>query len=473
LTAPFLDDFGSDGGKRQKRRTRMRIPICFLITTFTLISGLQGQSPLPKIDAKEVAATLKYLSSDALAGRNTPSPGLEEAAEHIRQRFEKAGLKGGAADQTFFHQYSKNGKRVALGDCKLTIHANNQETVAVPGKDFRLYKAPRAGYAPGKMIEPARMKLADAARKGLWSGRRVAKVLLVEAPEDSSLWTSCAKDSLSLGRSRGGDESAPIILVRPGLLPAGKIKVQVSTPVSQDSPIVLRNVIGLLPGTSKKDEFVLVSAHYDHIGVGIPKGKGKDAINNGADDDASGTTAVVELAELFAGLNPQMRPARSILFVCFSGEEKGLLGSKAMADSPPVDLKQIVANINIEMIGRPAKGKRNCAWVTGASRSNFDEIAEVGFKRAGIKMIEFRMAEQLYYQSDNFSFAKKKVIAHSISAGSLHKDYHQPTDEFEKIDLKHMTAIINGLAEVTREFAQRAERPVATESKSSNRRRRK
>ncbi len=433
-----------------------------MILLLFVSANLRGQERLPRILVKEVAETLSFLSSDALAGRDTPSPGLNEAAAYIRKRFEEAGLKPAAKNGTFFDHYQRNGQRISSSGSRLTFVVAGKITKAQFGRDFRIYRAPQSGYVDKKMIQPARMKLADAARKGLWAGRFIPKPLLIETPLDSGLWESCAGDLLKLKPSPSKRASAPILLVRPGLLPAGKCLVLVNTPPAAKSPIKLKNVVGLLPGTDKRGEYILVSAHYDHLGIGIPRGRTSDTIYNGADDDASGTTAVIELSELFASLGVQQRPRRSILFVCFSGEEKGLLGSKAMAAAPPVPLASIVANINIEMIGRPAKGKRKCAWITGESRSDFSDIAGPALRRAGIKLVKFSMAEQLYYQSDNYSFATRGVVAHSISAGSIHKDYHRPTDEFKNIDLKHMTAIVNGLAEVVGEFARRQERPRMT-----------
>ncbi len=445
----------------------MQIRTCLSCTVLLLIvvGPAWSQSDLPRIELKEVAATLKFLSSDALAGRDTPSPGLEEAAKYLERRFRAAGLKPGAKNGSFFSYYERKGRRIPLSSSRLTLAASGKTIEAIPGDDFRIYRSSGSGFETTKMVAPAYMKLEDAARKGLWARKKITKVLLVETPVDSGLWASCSGDSLSLRPRSQWEGSAPILLVRPGLLPKGKLRVSVAIPPAEQAWVRLKNVVALLPGGAKAQEYVLVSAHYDHIGVGIPRGSKTDTINNGADDDASGTTAVVELAEMFASLKKESRPARSILFVCFSGEEKELLGSKAMASSPPVPLDRIVANVNIEMIGRPAKGKRKCAWVTGASRSNFSEIAAQAFARAGVKLVRFPMAEQLYYQSDNFSFAKHGVIAHSISAGSLHADYHRPTDEFKKIDIKHMTVIVNGLGAVVYEFANRADRPEPRDKK--------
>jgi len=203
------------------------------------------------------------------------------------------------------------------------------------------------------------------------------------------------------------------------------------------------NVAGILRGSDPKlaAEALLITAHLDHIGV---RRRGKDRINNGADDDASGVTGVLALADAFAAL--KVRPKRSVIFMTFWGEERGLLGSKDFAAHPAWPLAKIVANVNLEMIGRPEQGARFKTWMTGWTKSDLGELVARGAKRVGVEVFRHRrFSPMLYGASDNASFVHKGVIAHSFSAGSLHKDYHQPSDEWEKLDLEHMTKVIQGL----------------------------
>jgi len=115
------------------------------------------------------------------------------------------------------------------------------------------------------------------------------------------------------------------------------------------------------------------------------------------------------------------------------------------------------------MIGRPLPGREKQAWITGPGYSDFAAIAGPALQRAGIELVDFEMQDPLFAQSDNWSLAMQDVVAHSISAGSLHKDYHQPSDEVQKLDLDHMTAVTRGLLEVVREFADREQRPAYNE----------
>jgi hypothetical protein len=281
--------------------------------------------------------------------------------------------------------------------------------------------------------------------------------LVLVVPESHPAWAQAAGTRTVLGGGRAA--SKPVLLVLDTALPQGEgdptWTASWSVPAPTKADITQRNVVALLPGTSRKDQYVVVSAHYDHIGVGTAVDG--DAIYNGADDNATGTTAVVLLAEALAKGPPL---ARSVLFVCFSAEERGLRGSAAFCERPPVPIESIVANLNLEMLGRPEPGNEGKAWVTGAGLSDFAAIVAGALQRRGVELIEFPMADHLFSASDNWSFVQRGVVAHSISAGSLHQDYHRPTDEVGKLDIAHMTRVIRALAEAVRELADRDAPPA-------------
>jgi len=432
----------------------------------------------PAITVERVREAVTWLASDEREGRDSPSRGLEAAGAWLAERFKAAGLEQ-AVPGSWFHDYTLPGFRLDSHNLALTVKVTlkgegqkpDQTTVCElkPGEDVRLL---RAGGVPNGVDQPATVAYAGDPRTDrlLMAGAGRRAIILEVAPDDYA-WTSAVGERESLSQRLLGD--MPVFLVRKGLLPAvppvvdGEGKPNpgndtrssftatwtVPAPAKADLP--LRNVVAVLRGASKPDEYVMVSAHYDHLGIGRPVNG--DNIYNGADDDASGTTAVVLIAEAMA---KQPRPARSVLFVCFSAEEKGLRGSLAFAAHPPVPLDSVVADVNIEMIGRPLPGKEKQAWITGPGYSDFAAIAGPALQRAGIELVDFHMQDPLFAQSDNWSLAKKGVVAHSISAGSLHKDYHQPSDEVSKLDLEHMTAVIRGLSEVVREFADREQRPA-------------
>jgi hypothetical protein len=209
------------------------------------------------------------------------------------------------------------------------------------------------------------------------------------------------------------------------------------------------NVVGVIEGSDSalKSEVVLVDAHFDHIGVGRPVNG--DSIYNGADDDASGVTAVLEIARQLSSGPP---PRRTILFAATTGEEVGLFGTRWFIDHPPLPLSQFVANLEIEMIGRPDSlaGGPGRAWLTGYERSNMgDALAQ-----AGLPIVPDRRPDQHFFErSDNIAFARRGIVAHTLSSYNLHADYHQPSDDVKGVDLEHVAAVINAAAQAARLLA--------------------
>ena len=203
------------------------------------------------------------------------------------------------------------------------------------------------------------------------------------------------------------------------------------------------NVLGFLEGTDKKDEVLVVSAHYDHIGIS-PDGQ----INNGANDDGSGTVSVLEIAQAFAQAKAAGKgPRRSILFLTVSGEEKGLLGSEYYADMNPVlPLDKTVGDLNIDMVGRVDnlhQGKSdNYIYVIGSDKlsSDLHKISEAANQTHTKMELDYKYndpqdPERIYYRSDHYNFAKHNIPIIFYFNG-LHDDYHKPTDDVEKIDFK-------------------------------------
>jgi hypothetical protein len=214
------------------------------------------------------------------------------------------------------------------------------------------------------------------------------------------------------------------------------------------------NVVGILRGsdpTAAKD-VILLTAHLDHLGIG--PAKNGDRIYNGADDDASGTTAVIELARVFAA---SARPARTLIFVLFGSEELGGYGNRYFLDHPPVPLERIVANLEFEMIGRrdPAL-PRDGLWLTGFERSDLGpELA-----RHGAALVADPHPEQNFFKrSDNYSLARRGIVAQTVSSFGLHADYHQPSDEISRIDFPHMTGAIGSMVEPIEWLAQTTWKP--------------
>ncbi len=202
-----------------------------------------------------------------------------------------------------------------------------------------------------------------------------------------------------------------------------------------------RNVIGVLTGSDvkMKEEVVMLSAHLDHLGIGKPVNG--DEIYNGADDDASGCVAVLQLGRALA----QGHPKRTVLLVFFGSEETGGQGDQYFLKHPPLPLEHIVVNLEFEMIGRPDGAVRpGELWLTGYDRSNLGpELAKHGARLVA----DPHPSEQFFQRSDNFALARKGIIAQTVSSYGLHNDYHQPSDDVAHIDFKHMEQAIDSLIE--------------------------
>ena len=209
------------------------------------------------------------------------------------------------------------------------------------------------------------------------------------------------------------------------------------------------NVVGLIPGSDPtvSDEYVVIGAHYDHVGVGTPV-EG-DSIYNGADDDGTGTVAVLEIAR---SLVEGPAPRRSVVVLLSTAEEQGLLGTWWYIRNPLVPLEQTVADFQIEMIGRPDSlaGGPGRGWLTGYERTTMGaQLAEAGSPIVPDPRPEMRF----FFRSDNLPFAVQGIPAHTLSSYNMHEDYHQPSDEVEHVDFAHMAALIDAAVEAVRFLA--------------------
>jgi len=221
----------------------------------------------------------------------------------------------------------------------------------------------------------------------------------------------------------------------------------------------LFNVIGVLEGKSKKDEYVLVSAHYDHLGI-KDNGTG-DVIFNGADDDASGVTAVLALAEYFKNKNDN---ERTVIFAAFTAEEMGLLGSTYFGKQ--IDPDKYMAGINIEMIGKESKFGPKTAWLTGFERSNFGTIIQKNLQNTGYTLHPDPYKKyKLFYRSDNAAMAKLGIPAHTFSTGPIDTDqhYHKVSDEAGTLSVTTITETIKAIARGTESIISGKDTPTRIE----------
>ena len=308
------------------------------------------------------------------------------------------------------------------------------------------------------------------------SGRAAVGGTITES-EVRRLLGALSDDSLEgrMTASPGSARAAAIIAAemrRLGLEPAGdsgyfqRVPIGLVTTGSNRRPVLFEsfgaldslppgqrvtavNVVGVLRGADPavRDSAVLIDAHYDHLGIGRPV-RG-DSIYNGADDDASGVVAVLEIAR---ALTAGPRPRRTVIFAATTGEEVGLLGTRWYLQHPVVPVTQMSANLEIEMIGRPDSlaGGPGRAWLTGFERSTMGEM----FARAGLPIgPDKRPDQQFFERSDNIAFARLGVPAHTLSSYNMHTDYHEPSDDLAHVDIPHMTAVIRAGAAAARLLA--------------------
>lgn len=209
------------------------------------------------------------------------------------------------------------------------------------------------------------------------------------------------------------------------------------------------NVLGVIRGSDPalRDEVVVVDAHYDHLGIG--RAVAGDSIYNGADDDASGVVTTLLVARAIAA---GAAPKRTILFAAMTGEEVGLLGTRWYLEHPALPLERTVANLEVEMIGRPDSlaGGVGKAWLTGYERSTMGDA----LKAEGVPIVpDPRPAEDFFERSDNIAFAWRGIVAHTLSSYNLHADYHRPSDDAAHVDYAHMAKVIEAAVRAVRILA--------------------
>ncbi|HET9423763.1 MAG TPA: M20/M25/M40 family metallo-hydrolase [Gemmatimonadaceae bacterium] len=283
------------------------------------------------------------------------------------------------------------------------------------------------------------------------SARRLLSVIAADSMEGRAIWRPgseraaryIAEQMRIIGLVPAGD-SGYFQKIPGALMPNGRVmrlpRLSDLDTVPADRRRLAVNVVGVLPGSipaGRADSVILVGAHYDHVGVG-PAVNG-DSIYNGADDDGSGTVAVLEIARI---MKKWPAPRRTVVFMAFTGEEAGAVGTGWYVANPVRPLSSMAADFQIEMIGRPdtlgmGPGR---AWLTGYERSTMGET----FQRHGLGIVpDPRPSQSFFTRSDNYAFALQGIPAHTISSFNLHTDYHRPSDEVSKVDFDHMAQMIN------------------------------
>ena len=221
---------------------------------------------------------------------------------------------------------------------------------------------------------------------------------------------------------------------------------------TQTPGIMIANIVGYLEGHDPelKDEYIIYGAHHDHLGIRGEGGEGIDNIWNGAEDNGTGTVAVMMLAKYFAAKNDNKR---SIIFMTFAAEEAGMIGSNRMVTDLPVPKEKVAALINFEMIGKPSKEGVPSAFLTGWDRSDLGPIMQESLGEDEFKLVEGpEIAKNFFNASDNAPFARAGIVAHTVGGilSTSDEHYHKASDEYETISVKNMVTVIKGTAKASR-----------------------
>ncbi len=483
------------------------------------------------IQGSDIHAHLTFLADDLLEGRETGERGQKMAALYIKSNFMRMGLQpGNPEEESYFQTYylretNIESASLTVGDTTFDYQSDffavrgnlpdnieekpvfvgyglsmpdydNLQHVDIEGQTVLVF----AGEPESMNPEPKNLRdeldswtkralalkekgakhtmliLPDSVFKPI-SGYMRRRGTQVVSAEESPYGIICISEGmgnylLSLGSKK--PEKIKASLDKKDKVPAFDLEEAAwdykSSIVRTDIPA--ENVAGFLEGTDKKDEILIITAHYDHIGI-----TGGN-INNGADDDGSGTSAVLELAEAFTKAAAEgNRPRRSILFMTVSGEEKGLLGSAYYTQHPMYPLGQTIANLNIDMIGRVDEkyeervDSTNYVYLIGSDKlsSELHQISESSNKTFTNITLDYTYNDendpnQFYYRSDHYNFAKNSIPVIFYFTG-VHEDYHRPTDDVPKIKFDKTAKITRLVFATAWELANREDRIVVDSNK--------
>ncbi|HTX76796.1 MAG TPA: M28 family peptidase [Terracidiphilus sp.] len=420
-----------------------------------------------------VQAHEDFLASDVMAGRGSATRDEQITATYVASEFESYGLKMAPGMSSYIQPAEVNSVQLD-GHATLSIGG----VTLNEGVDFDLLTSTGASVdVPLTRVDATGLKTAHIERGAtvLVTGladpnatfaafsqvRRAgaAVVLIAQTPGLSNLYGMMGgktRTPIHLAEENESPRGASLVLLRADAaarLPAdGTVSLTVHE-IPQTAVRQTFNAIGYLPGTDPNAGTILLSAHLDHLGIGRPVNG--DSIYNGANDDAAGTTAVLELAHALAA-GPPLK--RSVLFVCYGSEELGDLGSTYFGMHPPVPLKDLVANLEFEMIGnQDPKMPPGVLLLTGWDRSNLGPA----LKEHGALLGPDPYPEQHFFErSDNYALALQGVVAHTAAGWGTPPTYHQPSDDLAHLDVAFMTRAIQSLIEPVRWLASSDFRPA-------------
>lgn len=406
----------------------------------------------PEVSQYNVERIIKTLSANEMKGRHAYDPEISDAADFISGEFSTIGLTTVPNEESFRQSFTLYSIKTAESSVTINNKLFDEKHY------FGLIHEEGINWKNNTNIKIIEAGDDYRARFREFAFDGDSSIIVVNEAHKMLFHRYRSYFSRSNRTMELGNEPNDVFILSDEAVNSSEIVIK-----NNIKPIELFNVAGKIEG-KRKDEIVLISAHYDHLGVVTPVEE--DSIANGANDNASGVSAVIELARYFKQM-PQ--PERSIYFVTFTGEEIGGYGSRYF--SKQVNPDKIIAMFNIEMIGKPAVEGPNTAWITGFERSSFGEILQNSVKDSSfIFYPDPYPSQNLFYRSDNATLAELGVPAHSISTTPIDvdQDYHKVTDEFSTLDISHTTNTISAIAKAARVIISGHETPTRIPTEEEN-----
>jgi len=418
----------------------MKITFLLLFVAATISACAQKEDGI--INASEVRRIEAILASDEMRGRRTGTPDIDKAADFIADEFKKSGLQP-LAGSGFLQQFSMLRPKMTSLKYEVNGADADAENLIIITSQPDLKVNEKSGYEIEKIKSGE--NLFDRAQSITRSKKNI--IALVDKSFESNF-----SRLAGLKRQLFKADNSIIFLLSDEAPKEFAIKAEHTFEETKFS-----NVVGILPGKSKKNEYVIFSAHYDHLGIAKEPVNG-DSIYNAANDDAARTTAVIMLANYFVKSNNN---ERTIVFAAFTAEELGGFGSQYF--SRQFEPSQVVAMFNIEMIGTESKWGKNSAYITGFEKTNMGEILQKNLKGSAFSFHPDPYPEQdLFYRSDNATLAALGVPAHTISTSKMDAEpnYHKVSDEVSTLDMDNMAEIIKAIALSSRSIVDGTNTPT-------------
>jgi Zn-dependent M28 family amino/carboxypeptidase len=423
------------------------------LTTFLRVAA---QNINTIINEKKVEQIEKVLSADDMQGRRAFTPAADKAAAFIAKEFKKTGLLTLNQSGSYLQTFTMVKAKFISASCIFDGTSIETKNIIVITSKTGINITEKSSFE--KVQITAGLNFFSEARKYIQSGKNY--LVVVD--------TAFAKN---FGRLTGFKNAmfkseASVIFVLSASNPS-TYAITVKHDITEQK---LANVVGVLPGKSKPQEYVFFSGHYDHLGVGSPregeKHDDKDSIYNGANDDAAGTTAVMMLARYYKKMHNN---ERTIIFAAFTAEEVGGFGAQYF--SKQFNPEQVIAMFNIEMIGTESKWGANSAYITGYEKTDMGKILQSNLQGSAFNFYpDPYIKENLFYRSDNATLARLGVPAHTISTSKMDSEpnYHKVSDEIGTLNMRNMAEIIKAIAVSAKGIVAGKDTPSRVDTKSLN-----